>query len=117
VRLGRAGGDGAHRVQVLAVDLDGEATLTPPAVVRIDGTPPTVRVRAAGRHAVSVRVRDAGSGVAAAATRISFGDGHFGAGHARVRHRYAHAGRYRIVLHVRDKVGNRAVIVRTVTVR
>ena len=48
VRLGRAGGDGAHRVQVLAVDLDGEATLTPPTVVRIDGTPPTVRVRAAG---------------------------------------------------------------------
>ena len=66
---------------------------------------------------MSVRVSDTGSGVAAAATRISFGDGHFGGGHARARHRYAHAGRYRIVLHVRDKVGNRAVLLRTVTVR
>jgi hypothetical protein len=112
----RRGGldDGGHRVQVLATDLNGEATLTPPATVRVDGTPPTVQLRAAARGAVVVRVRDAGSGVAS--TSISFGDGHFRHGRASFRHVYAHGGAYRIVLHVADRAGNRRVIRRHVSV-
>jgi hypothetical protein len=112
----RRGGldDGGHRVQVLATDLNGEATLTPPATVRVDGTPPTVQLRAAARGAVVVRVRDAGSGVAS--TSIGFGDGHFRHGRANFRHVYAHGGAYRIVLHVADRAGNRRVIRRHVSV-
>jgi hypothetical protein len=112
----RRGGldDGGHRVQVLATDLNGEATLTPTATVRVDGTPPTVQLRAAARGAVVVRVRDAGSGVAS--TSISFGDGHFRHGRASFRHVYAHGGAYRIVLHVADRAGNRRVIRRHVSV-
>jgi PKD domain len=107
---------GSHRVQVLVTDLNGEATLTPAASLRVDGTPPTARVRAKRGHAVSVRVLDSGSGVSAHATKVSFGDGHFARGRARYSHVYAHAGNYKIVLHVRDKVGNTAVLNRYVSV-
>jgi hypothetical protein len=112
--LGHAGGDGSHRVQVLATDLNGEATLTPAAALRVDGTPPTVSVRMAHGRSVVVRVRDAGSGVMASATSVSFGDGRFGRGHARVQHAYAHGGRFRIVIHARDRAGNARVTSRYV---
>ncbi len=61
-------GNGRHSVQVLATDRDGQATLTPPATLMVDGEPPTVTVRR-GRHAgeVVVRVRSNASGVDARA--------------------------------------------------
>ncbi|HEY4996789.1 MAG TPA: PKD domain-containing protein [Solirubrobacteraceae bacterium] len=115
--LSRGGlASGPHRVQVLAIDANGEATLTPPAVLRVDGTAPTARVRAGRGSTVSVRVLDSGSGVAAHSTRVSFGDGSSARGRARYSHRYAHAGSYKIVLHVRDRVGNAAVLERYVSV-
>jgi hypothetical protein len=115
--LARGGlASGAHRVQVLASDANGEVTLTPAAIVRVDGTPPTAQVRIARGRAVNVRVRDGGSGVLAHSIAISFGDGRFARGRARLRHVYAHAGTYRIVLHVRDRVGNRGVLSRYVSV-
>jgi hypothetical protein len=115
--LARTGlGDGSHRVQVLATDVNGEATLTPAAIVRVDGRPPRAQLRNGPGGAVTVRIRDGGSGVLARASRISFGDGHSARGHARFRHVYQHPGVYRVVLHVRDKVGNRSVIVKEVSV-
>jgi hypothetical protein len=41
---------------------------------------------------------------------ITFGDGTGARGRARVVHRYAHAGIYRVIVHVRDKIGNRGVV-------
>jgi hypothetical protein len=115
--LARAGmGDGSHRVQVLATDVNGEATLTPAAIVRVDGRAPRAQLRAGGGGVLSVRIRDGGSGVLTRASTISFGDGHSARGRARFRHAYAHPGVYRIVLHVRDKVGNSSVIVKEVSV-
>ena len=115
---GRGLGSGVHRVQVLATDLDGQQTLSSPASLRVDGTPPTVMItRTAGGHAVSVRIRDPDSGVAKAATSISFGDGHRVAKRTRVSHRYASPGVYTIVAHVRDRVGNQAIVRRLVTLR
>ena len=99
-------GDGRHRVQVLATDVDGASLLTPPSVMRVDGSPPTVRISRGRGGAVTVRVRDGGSGVDAHATSVSFGDGQRVRGHARVRHLYAHSGIYQLVIKVRDKVGN-----------
>ncbi len=111
-------GDGRHRVQVLARDIDGQATLTRAATLSVDGRPPTVRiVRALGGSGVSVHVSDPDSGVDTKAVSVSFGDGQHAARRTSYRHRYAHAGIYRIVIHVRDRVGNSAAVTRLVSVR
>ena len=51
------------------------------------------------------------------AISVSFGDGHSARGRKRFRHRYARAGIYRVVVHVRDKLGNAGVVRRLVSVR
>jgi hypothetical protein len=108
---------GRHRVQVLATDIDGQATLVAPSTLRVDGTPPTVKVtRAGGGHAVSVRIRDAYSGLNTHALSVSFGDGHGGRGRPGYVHRYAHGGVYGVVVRVRDEVGNAGVVRRLVSV-
>lgn len=109
---------GSHKVQVLATDIDGQATLTPPSTIRIDGQPPTVQVtRTSAGHGVTVRIRDSGSGVDKAAVSVSFGDGHRAGKRALLRHRYANAGIYTIVAHVRDRLGNQTIVRRLVSVR
>jgi hypothetical protein len=109
---------GDHRVQVLATDIDGQATLTPPSSLRVDGTPPAVEiVRARHGSAVSVRVSDPGSGVDVAAVSVNFGDGSSAHGRKRFKHRYTHPGIYTVVVHVRDKLGNRGTVRRLVSVR
>ncbi|MHB8234759.1 MAG: PKD domain-containing protein, partial [Solirubrobacteraceae bacterium] len=115
---GRGLGSGVHRIQVLATDLDGQQTLSSAAPLRIDGTPPIVKiVRTARGHAVRVRISDPDSGVAKSAISVSFGDGHSVAKRARVNHRYASPGVYTIVAHVRDRIGNQAIVRRLVTIR
>lgn len=111
-------GDGAHRVQLLVIDADGQATLSAPSELRVDAQPPSVSVRTLrGGGAVSVSVRDRASGVSAAAVRVSFGDGHSGRGHKRLTHRYTRPGVYQIVVYARDRVGNRGVTRKLVSVR
>jgi len=110
-------GAGVQHVQVLATDIDGQATLTPPSTLRVDGQPPTVTVvRARRGSAVTVRVRDAGSGVDAHAVSVSFGDGTHAHGRSVYRHTYAHPGIYQIVAQVRDRLGNQGVVRRLVSV-
>jgi hypothetical protein len=117
LRLPRLGlGDGSHRVQVLATDLNGESTLTPAAVIRVDGSAPTVRIASGRGGTVTIRAHDGASGVEARATSVSFGDGHRARRRARLRHVYSHPGVYQLVIHVRDKVGNSAVLHRYVSV-
>jgi PKD domain len=111
-------GDGAHKVQLLATDINGQATLSAPAELRTDGQPPKLTVRLVhGGTGVRVSIRDPDSGVAAGAVRVEFGDGASAHGHTRMTHRYARAGVYRIVASVRDRVGNRGVVRRLVSVR
>jgi hypothetical protein len=111
-------GSGVHRVQLLATDIDGQATLSSPATLRVDGTPPTVTIkRRQGDYAVSVSIRDDYSGVDAHAVSVSFGDGHHAGGRTRLSHRYARAGIYQVVVHVRDRLGNSGVVRRLVSVR
>ena len=57
---------------------------------------------------MSVRVSDRYSGVDTKAITVSFGDGHSARGKKRAQHTYAHAGIYRITVHVRDNLGNAA---------
>jgi hypothetical protein len=100
-------GDGAHSIQILAVDSLGQETMTPVATLKVDASPPQASTKSLGHDTVRVRVRDAGSGVVASATSIAFGDGASAHGKTNIRHTYAHAGRYRITVRSRDKVGNK----------
>jgi hypothetical protein len=111
-------GSGRHRVQLLATDIDGQSNLTPVSTLRVDATPPVVTVAARRRgRAVVVRISDPDSGVSKRNVKVSFGDGTGASRRARYSHRYAHAGVYTIVAHVRDKVGNVGVVRRLVSVR
>jgi PKD domain-containing protein len=107
---------GLHHVQVLATDAFGQATLSAPSPLRIDGVPPSVRIARTHGLSLTVSVTDAFSGTSAGATSVSFGDGTSAHGHARLRHRYKHPGVYTIVVHVRDRIGNRGLITRIVSV-
>jgi hypothetical protein len=111
-------GDGRHRLQVLASDSGGQATLTPAVALLIDALPPRVRItRALGGTGVSVRVTDSDSGVNTHRVSVSFGDGASARGRTRFVHRYARAGVYRVTVHVADKLGLQGVVRQQVSVR
>jgi hypothetical protein len=108
---------GPHTVQILATDRNGQATLSSPSKLRIDGVPPSVQLRrASAGHALSILVTDAYSGVETHAVSVSFGDGQSAHGHARFHHRYGRAGVYEVVVHVRDKLGVQGTVRRLVSV-
>jgi hypothetical protein len=117
LRLSSRGlGSGSHQVQVLATDVFGQSTLSAPSTIRVDGVPPSVKVkRIDGGHAVSVRVSDRYSGVDAKAIAVSFGDGHSARGRSSFHHSYSHAGIYTITVQVRDNLGNKALVRRLVS--
>jgi hypothetical protein len=103
-------GNGIHQIQVLATDSLGQQTMTPPAELKVDAGPPQVDVSKLGSRQVRVRIVDHASGALAHGTLIEFGDGtHAVTGKLSVRHTYTRAGVYTIVVHDRDKVGNRGV--------
>jgi hypothetical protein len=111
-------GDGVHQVQLLASDIFGAATLTAPAELRVDGQPPIVRVtRTQGDRAVTVRVSDAEASVDAKAVSVSFGDGRRARGRLVFHHRYARPGIYRVLVRVRDEIGNQGTVSDLVSVR
>jgi hypothetical protein len=111
-------GEGVHNVQVLATDNVGQATLTAAAKLRVDGRPPTARFTVThGGRVVLVRVNDGGSGVSRGSVRVSFGDGQRAGRRTRFTHRYAHPGVIRITVLASDRLGNRAVLRRLVSVR
>jgi PKD domain len=107
---------GRHEVQVLATDLFGRSALTAPTPLKVDGVPPSVSIATAnGGRTVTVRVSDRYSGVDRSAVTVSFGDGRSGHGRVRFRHTYTHAGAYRVVVHVRDRLGVSGAISRVVS--
>lgn len=109
---------GRHRLQVLATDSEGQSSLSAPTSLQIDGVPPTVRiVPTRGATAVRVRVLDRFSGVAGRDVSVSFGDGAVAHGRTSCSHRYSHAGVYRVIVHVRDRIGNEGVVSQWVSVR
>jgi hypothetical protein len=106
---------GAHDVQVLAGDIFGQEELTAVGKLKVDGSPPGVRIVRNG-SSVSVRVSDAASGLVPGSVRISFGSGAVASGRARASHRYSHGGTYTIYVTARDRVGNTVRLVRRVKV-
>ena len=110
--------EGSHQVQILATDAYGQSTLSAASQLHIDDRPPavTITTTSAG-HVVSVRVSDHESPLELSALHVSFGDGHGHSGQARLRHRYARAGRYTVVVRASDQIGNSELVRRLVTVR
>ena len=109
---------GRHTVQLLATDIDGQSTLSKPSTLLVDGTAPIVSiVRAKGGDGVSVRIHDPYAGIDLHDVTVSFGDGHSARGRKQFVHRYARGGIYRIVVHVRDRLGNTGVVSQWVSVR
>ena len=108
---------GVHEVQLLATDTFGQAVLTPPTTLEVDGRPPLVSITHA-RHGrgLTVRVSDPWSGVDIAAVRVSFGDGRTSSRHAVFHHRYARGGVYKVVVHVRDKLANTGIVTKWVSI-
>jgi hypothetical protein len=111
-------GTGVHEVQLLATDMFGEQTLSPPSKMLVDGQIPRVSVRRSrSGSSIVLRVSDAQSGVDVGGVRVDFGDGHQARGKAVFHHTYAHAGVYRVLVHVRNNVGNAGVVSQLVSVR
>jgi hypothetical protein len=101
-------GSGVRRAQAMATDRLGQQMLSAAVKLRVDGRSPRVAVGAnRARGLVTVRLRDPDSGLSAASTSVSFGDGTRARGGTKFHHAYEHPGRYTIAVRARDKVGNR----------
>lgn len=100
-------GDGTRDVQVLASDELGQQTLSNVTSLHVESNAPRVSVRRLGGDRVRVLVDGDPAGVKQADTLIAFGDGVAASGHDTVVHTYRRAGRYTIVVHAVDVVGNR----------
>ncbi|MGH2938342.1 MAG: PKD domain-containing protein [Solirubrobacterales bacterium] len=110
-------GNGTLEVQVLATDSLGQERLSKAAKLRVDGQPPTVAVGVGKKRTVHIRIRDVGSGVRGAATRVRYGDGDKAHGGSNLHHAFAGPGRYAIRVRARDQAGNRVSRTFRVSVR
>lgn len=100
-------GNGRLEAQVVATDGLGQQVASPKLTLKVDGEPPRVRLSGPGRGGwLAVRLRDRGAGVDRKRAWVRFGDGTVAAKGAGFRHRYESPGRYRVLVHARDKAGN-----------
>jgi hypothetical protein len=109
--------DGRHRLAITATDQRGQIAATRTILIRVDDTPPSLKVtvRRSGRTVtVASRAHDKRSGLKSIVT--SFGDGTRRDG-ARVRHHYRRSGSYNLVVRAADYAGARRLSARTIRVR
>jgi hypothetical protein len=111
--------DGVHSIQVEATDSLGQVVDSVPATIKVDRTPPRVRVHVSGAS-VTVEVSDGPkgevSGVKLGSVKVSFGDGRSAGGRKTLKHSYAHAGTYTIVVSASDNAGNKMSVRKVVLV-
>jgi PKD domain len=110
---------GTHTVQVEATDSLGQVVDSAPSTLKVDRSPPRVRVRVRG-GTVFVRISDGArgqsSGLRIGSVHVSFGDGRSAHGRAKLNHRYASRGSYTITVMASDKAGNKVTTRRLVLV-
>lgn len=101
-------GSGVRSLRVVATDALGQQQMTKPLKLRVDGQAPvaTAHLEKADRR-LTLKVRDADSGLVAKATRVDFGDGSFARGGSRNVHTYQARGSYEVHVRARDHAGNR----------
>jgi hypothetical protein len=127
-------GEGRHKLQIFAIDDNGQETGSRKGALLVDRKPPRIELRKRGDR-LAVVVADRVSGVKGRALAVSFGDR--GAarssattavasrGHGKkrkkrpvvIRHRYTAPGSYRVTIEARDRAGNKANFSREVRVR
>ncbi len=114
--------DGVHSIQVEATDSLGQVVDSVPTTIKVDRTPPRVRVHVNGTS-VTVQVKDGPksevSGVKPGSVKVSFGDGHSAGRHKtlkHIKHSYAHPGTYTIVVSASDNAGNKTTVHKQVRV-
>jgi hypothetical protein len=102
--------DGVHSIQVEATDSLGQVVDSVPGTIKVDRTPPRVRLHVSGAN-VTVSLNDGPkgevSGVKLGSVKVSFGDGRSGGGRKTLRHSYSRAGTYTIVVSAADNAGNK----------
>ncbi|MGA9876995.1 MAG: PKD domain-containing protein [Solirubrobacteraceae bacterium] len=110
---------GVHTIQVQATDSLGQVVDSEPATLKVDHTPPRVRVSVRGAS-VTVRLTDEpkgeSSGVKKGSVKVNFGGGGAGHGRTTLRHVYPHAGSYTIVVSASDNAGNKTTVRKRVRV-
>jgi hypothetical protein len=103
-------GSGIRKVRVIATDRLGGEVLSSAVKLRVDAQPPHLSFHVTGhRQDLTVRLKDAQSGLAPGTVRVSFGDGHHARSAARFHHAYTRAGTYTVRVRARDRVGNKLV--------
>jgi hypothetical protein len=112
-------GEGPHRLRIVQVDRRGQTTFSSERWIRVDTTPPRIRVRVTGKRRrgstlkISARVVERrGSGLEY--VEIDFGDRSRRVRATRAAHRYR-AGKFTLTVKAVDKAGN--VARRTVRLR
>ena len=122
-------GEGAHRLQIFAIDDGGQETGSRKAVLRIDRKRPRVRLRQHGNR-VTVVAADNTSGFKRGGVKASFGSGparasasasrRHGAGKRNrpvvVHHAFSAPGVYLVTVRARDRAGNKVAFARRVRV-
>jgi hypothetical protein len=125
-------GEGRHKLQVFAIDDNGQETGSRKGALLVDRKRPRVRLRERGDR-VAVVLADRASGVKGRTVKVDFGDRdaargssararssrRHGAKKARpvvIRHTYATAGTYRVTVTARDRADNKASYSRRVRV-
>jgi hypothetical protein len=109
--------DGKHRWRIIATDQRGQTATTRSALLRVDDTPPSLKVhiqRSGSTVTVTSRAHDKRSGLKSIVT--SFGDGSSREG-ARVTHRYRRAGSFKLVVRATDEAGARRLSARMIRVK
>lgn len=102
--------NGLNRVQVVATDQLGSDLASRPMKLRVDSQPPSLGTRLRAKSGdLTLRLKDAQSGLKGATIRMSFGDGTSSRRRATVSHHYALAGIYLVKVRASDRVGNRLV--------
>lgn len=99
-------GDGLRHIEVIAIDDAGQQTMSAATTLHAETNPPLVSVKYLRHDQVRVRVYGDAAGVKTADTLISFGDGATSKRHDNMVHAYRRPGRYTIIVHATDKVGN-----------
>jgi PKD domain len=107
---------GTHDVQVLATDIFGQQALTATGQIKVDASPPVVRIARRGRTVV-VRVSDSDSGLVPASVAVAFGDGATARRHGSASHRYKRSGAVTVYVTARDRAGNFVSVRRRVKLR
>ena len=111
--------NGVHSIQIEATDSLGQVVDSVPGTIKVDRTPPRVRVHVSGAR-VTVGLGDGpkgeASGVKLGSVKVSFGDGHSGGGRKTLRHSYGRGGAYTLVVSASDNAGNKTTVRREVRV-